>query len=334
MDSAPEKPSIDDETTFDTYEIDEQIYKTGEYVQKTKDKSEQIKNKFKHLEGLTKEELEKKDINSDFPKYFSQINTNQFKYVGILSNQLKRIQYGYSLMENEDEFLGEFKNEIRDGFGIYKFRPNDEEQDIYIGDYLNNKKTGNGLYLKIFKLVEDEEDKSNKKKMLINFSCGIGIFEDDTFKEGKIYSIQQGIETLYMGKINELGSPSDDEGLILEGKDKIFVGKITDGDMVEGRNIFVGENYEKKKAYYFTKSENEDSPYNFDLNKNEEKDEEKIKIAKEHSVEKYKNEIINIFNDVNSAFDMYKKFDTAIKVNFEIDIKNKIKNAVDNIIKD
>ena len=63
---------------------------------------------------------------------------------------------------------------------------------------------------------------SNKKKMLINFSCGIGIFEDDAFKEGKIYSIQQGIETLYKGKINELGSPSDDEGLILEGKDKIF----------------------------------------------------------------------------------------------------------------
>lgn len=246
--------------------------KENEYVQNTKDKKEKIKNKFKHLEGLTKEELEKKDINSDFPKYFSQITTEQFKYLGVLSNQLKRIQYGYSSMENEDEFLGEYKNEIRDGFGIYKFRPSDEEQDIYIGDYINNKKTGNGQYLKILKLVEED---SNGKPMLINFSCGIGKFEDDSFKEGKFFSVQNDVETLYKGKINELGTPSDEEGLILEGKDKLFVGKITDGEMIEGRNIFFGENYEKKKAYYFTKSDNKDSPYNFDLNKREEKDEEK-----------------------------------------------------------
>ena len=335
MISLPEKPSIEEETTFDTFEIDNQIFKNGEYIQKTKDKNPKIKDKFKLLEGLNEEELKQKDENSDFPKYFSQITTAQFIYIGVLSNQLKRVQYGYSKMQHDDqyfgEYLGEYKNEIKDGFGIYKFRPNDEDQDIYIGEYKNDSKTGYGLYLKIFKFIEDE---STGKPILINFSCGIGEFENDTFKKGKIFTVQNDVETLYKGKINELGVPSDNEGLILEGKDKIFVGKIINGEMIEGRNIFVGENYEKNKAYYFTKTNNINTPYNFDLNKNEEKDEENIKMVKESSFGNYKNQIINIFNDVNSSFDKFKKFDNAIKVDFENDIKNTIKTSVDKIIKD
>ena len=46
-------------------------------------------------------------------------------------------------MENKDEFLGEYKYEIREGFGIYKFSPNEDVEDIYIGNYKNNRKTGN-----------------------------------------------------------------------------------------------------------------------------------------------------------------------------------------------
>ena len=100
----------------------------------------QIINKFKLLEGLTEEELEKKDKNTDFPKYFAKISTEKFKYIGILSKELKRVKYGYSLMENGDEYLGEYKDEIREGFGIYKFHKNDEDQDIYIGEYKKIKK--------------------------------------------------------------------------------------------------------------------------------------------------------------------------------------------------
>ena len=55
-------------------------------------------------------------------------------------------------------------------------------------------------------------------------------------------------------------------------------------------------------------------------------------MVKELSLEKQKKSIINVFNDVNAAFDIFKKFDTVIKVNFENDIKNKIIKAVDIII--
>ena len=332
MISAEEKASKEEETFFDTFEIDNQIFKKGEYIQTEKGKPDKLKNKFKHLKGLTKELLDKKDPNSDFPKYFAQIKTKQFKYTGFLSNQLKRDLYGYSFMENDDEYLGEYKNEIREGFGIYKFRPNEEEKDIYIGDYKNNKKTGNGIYLKVFKVVEND---SPAETILINFNCGIGEFQDDIFKKGKIFSVQNDIETLYQGKINELGLPSDEEALVYSDGDKLFFGKMVDGEMIEGRNIFVDENWEKKKAYYFTKSNNNrDAPYNFDLNKNQEKDDENIKKMKESFSKKYKDIIQNIFKDINSAFDRFKNYDTAIAFNFENEIKKQLKNIVDNIIKD
>jgi hypothetical protein len=320
-----------DEVTFDTYEIDNQILKIGEYTQKTKGKKEEIKNKFKHLPSLTKEQLENKDPNSDFPKYFAKIDTKNFKYIGVLSNQLKRVQYGYSKMENEDEFLGEYKNELRDGFGIYKYHSNEEEQDIYIGYYKNNQKTGQGIYLKVFKSVKDEQ---NGDLILINFNCGIGGFENDIFKGGKIFSVNYDKETLYQGKINEIGYPSDTEGIVFEGGDKIFIGKLVDGELIEGRNIFVDEKWGKKKAYYFTKTENKENPYNFDLNKNEEQDNEKIKMMEKSLVKTYKNLIQNIFKDVNDAFEKFKNFDIAINFNFEKEIKLKIMKNIDIIIKD
>ena len=330
MISAQEEISSQDETTFDTYEIDDQILKNGEYTQKTKGKTEVIKNKFKHLSTLTPEQVKNKDPNADFPKYFAKIDTKNFKYIGILSSQLKRVQYGYSIMENEDEYLGEYKNEIRDGFGIYKFRSNEEEQDIYIGNYKNNKKTGKGLYLKIIKSVIDER---NGDLILVNFNCGMGDFENDIFKGGKIFSVNYEHETLYQGKINEIGFPSDEEGLVFEGGDKIFIGKLRDGELIEGRNIFVDEKWEKKKAYYFTKNDNKENPYNFDLNKNEEQDKDNIKMIKQSSIKTYKNQIQNIFKDLNDAFKTFKNYDTAINANF-IEMKKKIQNNIDKIIKD
>ena len=112
MSSTIEQKPLEEETNFDTYEIDIQIFKNGEYIEKTNSKPEQIKHKFKLLKGLTEEELKKKDPNSDFPKYFSLITTKNFKYTGALSNNLKRENYGYSVMENKDEFLGEYKMKL------------------------------------------------------------------------------------------------------------------------------------------------------------------------------------------------------------------------------
>jgi len=324
-------PSSDSEIAFDTYEVDYRIFKDGEFIQNS-EFNPSINNKFKLIQGLTQEELEKKEENSEYPKYFSTISTKNFDYIGILSNQLKRDKYGYSKMEKEhsDEYLGEYKNELRDGFGIYKFNSDNDEdiKEIYIGNYKNNKKEGEGMYLKISKSIKED---SSGNDILINYNSGIGTFEGDVFKNGKIFSCKDGVQILYQGKLNEIGEPEDDDAIIYEEENKIFRGKVSKGDMIEGRNIILNEKLEKVNSYYFTKI---DGKYDFDYFKKEEIDEDCIKKLKENPIQNYGKNIQNIFNEINNAFNKFKDYDTAIRIDFEKDIKNKIKNEIDKIIKE
>ena len=324
-------PSSDSEIAFDTYEVDYRIFKDGEFIQNS-EFNPSINNKFKLIQGLTQEELEKKEENSEYPKYFSTISTKNFDYIGILSNQLKRDKYGYSKMEKEhsDEYLGEYKNELRDGFGIYKFNSDNDEdiKEIYIGNYKNNKKEGEGMYLKISKSIKEG---SSGNDILINYNSGIGTFESDIFKNGKIFNCKDGVKILYQGKLNEIGEPEDDDAIIYEEENKIFRGKVSRGDMIEGRNIILNEKLEKVNSYYFTKI---DGKYDFDYFKKEEIDEDCIKKLKENPIQNYGKNIQNIFNEINNAFNKFKDYDTAIRLDFEKDIKNKIKNEIDKIIKE
>ena len=207
---------------FDIKEIDTKIISDGEYIHQ----NEETKNKtiFKFFNNLSQEDIQKKDSEKNpYPKYFCSISAKNFKYIGILTNELKRDIYGYSFMDNEDEFLGEYKNQIRQGLGIYKFKPSEEKEEIYIGEYINNKKEGKGIFMKINKYIKDD---SNGNLVLINFDSNIGFFKDNVMNEGINFSIKDGKETLYCGKFNDLGEQEDNEGLFIEDKNKIFKGKI------------------------------------------------------------------------------------------------------------
>jgi hypothetical protein len=325
MSTSTENPS------FDVNEIDEKIEKEGEFI--INNEKEEKKTIFKFIKNFSKEDMEKKDENSSYPKYFCEISAKNFKYIGILTNELKRDIYGYSLLDNQDEFLGEYKNQIREGFGIYKFKPNEERNEIYIGEYINNKKEGKGIFIKINKIIKDD---SNGNNVLIDFDSNIGTFKDNLFEKGIIYSLKDKAERLYYGKLNDLGEQEDTEALLIEDKNKIFKGKISKGNLIEGRNIFINDKYEKTKAYYFKKEKNEknEDSYQFDYNKKEKDDEENIKKVKEILERNYSEKIQEIFNLLNNSFDTFKSYEKAINVDFDNDIKNKIKNELDKIIFD
>lgn len=321
--------------SFDINEIDEKIKKDGLYINKIQNFSQKIK----FLPNIQPDYLEQKESQKiPFPKYFCSINTKEFDYIGILTNELKRDLYGYSSIDKKsefknDEFLGEYKNEIRDGFGIYKFSPSEERQEIYIGQYTNNKKEGKGMYIKINKSIKDD---SNGNFILFDFESNLGTFKDDMLLKGIIFSVKDNKERLYYGKINELGEQEDNEALFIEDKNKIFKGKITKGNMVEGRNIFVNDKYEKIKGYYFNiiKNENNGEGYEFDSNKNEENDKECIEKLKNFVEKNYAKKIQEIYEAVNNSFNLFKNFEKAINVDFENEIKNKIRNELEEIIMD
>lgn len=309
-----------DESVFDTFDIDSNLKKPG-----NSGVYEINKSIFSFIPNLQEE---KSDQNEDknYPKYFAKISNKLFGYTGVLSNQLKRDSYGYSLCDNKDEYLGEYKEELKDGFGIYKFKESDRESEIYIGDYKENIKTGQGIYLSITKKIQKE------KILLINYDCGIGTFENDSFKEGKIFSINNEVENLYCGKIDELGSLSDENGLIIEQGDKFFKGKVKEGKMMEGRIIFVDKDGQKSKAYYFSKKDDSSDDINFDYSKNEEKDEDTIKEAKKKDFKIYKKEIQNIFDKMNEMINNFKDFEKARKIDFEEDVKNYIVEKITKLI--
>ena len=73
--------------------------------------------------------------------------------------------------------------------------------------------------------------------------------------------------------------------------------------------------------------------YDFDYTTKEEIDEKCIKKLKENPVKNFGKQIKNIFDEINNAFDKFKDYDTAIKIDFEKDIKNKIQNEIENLIK-
>ncbi len=122
----------------------------------------------------------------------------------------------------------------------------------------------------------------------------------------------------------------------MEDKNKIFKGKISKGNLREGRNIFINDKYEKTKAYYFTKekSENNEESYSFDYNKNEKDDDENIKKVKDILERNYSEKMQEIFNLLNNVFNSFKNYEKAINIDFENDIKNKIKSEMDKIILD
>ena len=321
--------SAENTPLFDQNEIDGEISKNGIYLKKGN--LPEIKTTFKLIKNISQEEIAQKEKNKPYSKYFCEIGNKNFKYLGILTNEFKRDNYGYSIIDNKDEFLGEFKDETRNGFGIYKFKPNDEDQEIYIGEYINNKKEGKGMYLKIKKAIKED---SNGKLMLINYISGIGLFKNDVLEKGIIYIANDEKKNIYFGKLNELGEQDDKEALFVEEGNKIFKGKIIKGCMIEGRNIFINNKYEKIKAYYFTKNKNEknEEHFEFNNNKNVELDDECIKKTKELMEVNYDKKIQEIFDEINISFNIFGNYEKAYDVDFENDIKNKIKNLLDKII--
>jgi hypothetical protein len=323
--------SLKESLSYDIKEIDSKIISEGEFIQKkTTSKNEPYENKFKFIPSIPKEYNNKNDKNEIYPKYFCKIIIpEKYTYIGILNNNLKRENYGYSFIQNDDEYLGEYKNDLKEGFGIYKYKQNNNEdlEEIYIGNYKNNKKQGEGMHITISKTIKDD---SNSNKILINFKASFGFFEDDLIKEGKIYSINDNLNYFYKGKINYLGEPEDDNAFIIEDKNKIFKGKINKDNMIEGRNIFINDKYEKIKAYYFTK--NKDNFYEFESEKNGENDEKLIKEAKEFEETNYEKIIQNIYNEINKGFEKMKIYENAIQVDFKNDIMYNINNNLNIII--
>jgi len=134
---------------IDNFIIKDKIYKDGE-------------TQFQFCSEYKPEDQGDQDPKIDFPKYIAKIKSSNFEYLGILSKNLKKENYGYNHFGNGDEYFGQWNKDKKEGYGIYIFKEDDGNtiKQVYIGEFKNNVKSGEGIYFKVEKF--DEKKKKAK----------------------------------------------------------------------------------------------------------------------------------------------------------------------------
>ena len=313
--------SFFNEIRFDILKIDNRINKESVY--------QEGENIFQFCRDYKPETMEECDQKTDYLKYIAKIKTPTFQYIGILSKNLKKENYGYNQFDNGDEYFGQWNKDKKEGYGIYFFKeenaPNPQIiSQIYVGEFKNNMKSGEGIYFKVSKF---SDDKDNKKPL--DFDLVIGNFADDIFKTGIVYSMKEGKRKIYRGKMNQEGKKNDEMGELYEDNDKIFFGVIKDNVMMEGRVVIMKDD-KKDNGYYFTRKGNNliDGDVDFDYLKWEEKDDEYIKKLNDLNnilVNEKIQELFESIMKIRDEADCGNNYDYIKNVNFDEEVKQKLK---------
>ena len=308
--------SIINELKFDVLKIDSRIKKDSQYQE-----GETI---FQFSPEYKPDSLEDCDQKTDYLKYFAKIKTPFFQYTGNLSKNLKKENFGYNQFDNGDEYFGLWNKDKKDGYGIYFFKEETKTlpHQIYVGEFKNNMKSGEGIYFNVSKFSPDKENSP------LYFDLIIGNFTDDIFQKGIIYNMKEGKRKIYKGKMDNDGKKNDEMGELYEDNDKIFFGAIKDNIMLEGRVIIMKDD-KKENGYYFSrKGNNLLDDVDFDYLKWEEKDDEYIKKLNELNNTLINEKILELFESIiqiREKAECGDNFEFIKNVNYDNDIKQMLK---------
>ena len=193
---------------FDSNQVDNEIKKNNEYKLNSAEVNISIKYNQK----------EEKDN-----KYFSLIEIkNSCKYIGILSENFSKEKLGINYYANNDIYIGEWKNNLKEGNGLYIYNSLNNQKELFIGKWNKGLKLGKGIYYF-----------SNDN--LSNYIIFFGDVNNENFEQGFMIE-NNGIKKLYKGKFKDL-KKEDDNGILLEGNDKAFFGKFKNDEIIEGNTV-------------------------------------------------------------------------------------------------
>lgn len=72
---------------------------------------------------------------------------DKYTFKGSQNKKGERHGYGEAILENGDQYKGEYKNGLRHGYGEYLFSSSSSEKGTkYMGNYVANKKNGYGVF--------------------------------------------------------------------------------------------------------------------------------------------------------------------------------------------
>ena len=252
----------------------------------------------------------------EIENYFVDIkNNNKEHYIGILTKEFTKNKFGYILFKEGDEYLGQIVEDKREGFGIYKFNSDRiNEEDFYIGYFSNNKIDGRGIHINIIEL--------SPKNELIKYNCNIGIFQDNKFIKGKIFSYDNGFEQLKF-KDEDIKNDNGKKVINLEKNGDLTTfteGILKDKKLIKG--VLLTINDDGKVENQFSYKLNQEFQYNYEYLDDENKKKELVKHLNELKFNKYSinfqemyEKIIIIFEKVKGDFNYAK--DLIIEDNFK-----------------
>ena len=321
MDSANNNQNSN-EIKFDVLKIDNCIKKDKSY------KDGDIE--FQFCSEYNPEDQGEQDPKIDFPKYIAKVKSSNFEYLGILSKNLKKENYGYNHFDNGDEYFGQWNKDKKEGYGIYFFKEDDNAdiiKQVYIGEFKNNVKSGEGIYFKVAKF--DEEKKKENLMPPLNFTLVIGNFLDDNFVKGIIFSMDEGKRKIYKGKMSKEGEKDDEKAEIYEDDNKIFYGKVKRNNMEEGRIVIMNDN-KKETGYYFSKKGNNSlDDFDFVYEKGEENDNKYIRKLNElnntFDVERIQDLFVDVMK-IREKANGSDNFEYIKNINYDTDVKQELKD--------
>jgi len=257
--------------------------------------------------------------NDEIENYFVNIkNKSKEHYIGVLTKELTKNNFGYILFKEGDEYLGQISEEKREGFGIYKFNSdNKNEKDIYLGYFLDNKINGIGIHINI---IQD-----SPKNELFKYNCNIGNFKNNEFIKGKIYSCDIGFEQLKF-KDENIKNEKGKKVINIEKNGNLTTfteGILKDKKLIEG--VVLTINDDGKVENQFSYKINQELQYNYEYFDDENKIKElvnqlnnlKFNQFRINIQEMYK-KIITIFENTKGDFNYAKDLiiDDNLKKNF------------------
>lgn len=264
----------------------------------------------------TKFSLLPKDSKSN-GTFLVDINNNDERYIGILNKNFKRESFGYIKFDNEDEYLGEIKDEKRNGLGIYKF--NSENKDVYIGKFSQNSICGKGIYF--------DMGNNNKENELNKCNCYIGEFNDKILKSGIIFNLDNDYQKLSFIDEDTKRDKKDDNikgekiNYYFEKKNDIFYlykSTIKEERMTNGIIITLKDKNQIENKFEFNLEDN--LQYNFAYLTKENKEKELLDKFNETKFIEFKDKIQSLYKNINEMFNKIKKgFNSTLSVKEELE---------------
>ena len=294
---------------FDMVQIESSIRTIGKYEDEI--------SIFTYYNNLEKKNNDKQNNYLIKIKIFSS-----FSYYGILSPELKKIEFGSYFYENQDQYIGQWNNDLKDGYGIYFYYNQNNLEEFYIGKWKNGKKSGKGFYFWKFSDFSIKFEDSN-------YDIIYGNFENDIFING--YSISKNKKGffVYFGKFDK-GKKNDENAFFFE-KNMGFLGKFENDGLIEGRVVLFKQNKNNEiQQSYFTSKSNDINSDKFSFNDDIEKNDFICKKRNEIIKKNFKENLSLIYLYSKELWKKFKNVD--FNIIYTINIKNDIINKIENFI--